>query len=594
MHDHESHGRLAWRGQWARLGMGILALCALWLGYQLWTAHQEQLSWARSQETSSVARSLHDRIQERIDSLRNQAPSLGELQRQGRFTELPDQGQRGMLFWGEWNFQSRELAFWAGSPRLGEIQRDWVRQMQAKVPWELLREGTTATSAMTRGENAEWLAFFFRNGNTLLGMMVDPSQVFAISLKGMHLLPGPSAPEHAWRAYVIADDGRVLSHSQGAFNGADFSASDVYRRALAGSLRGGRPGGVGKYRGVDDVAVTAAYSRMAPYGLAVAVELNESQPISTSAVAPSVRAIQSRAVGQVLVALLFAAAVGAVAWLRRRQKLDRQRAAEAAYFENQLDQFENDAAVDASHSDEVPAPPVLTADTLMLSEVRPDDRTVHTAGGGRQPASADEQIDSQIVENALSLELQADPGRSREEQKRRVALARLEGELAELAEFLDDEQIARLFVERVTTFMSGLVGAPALYFRTHPESGLAILESVEGLDPMDGDIVTGGLAFPLVEELVGRAQGTAVRGSIFPMTDYAPLANLLRLRFAGAPYQAWAVQCTARGARNGEIYGVLVIVADDGRIRDESEAIARVIRSTGQFYDHAATLITRQ
>ncbi len=604
MHDHESHGRLAggqdqsrWRGQWARLGMGILALCALWLGYQLWTAHQEQLSWARSQETSSVARSLHNRLQERINSFRNQALRLGDLQRQSRFKELPEQGPRGLLFWGEWGFQNRELSLWAESPALGEVQRDWIRQLQARVPWDALREGTTATSAMIRGESAEWLAFFFRNGNALHGLLLDPAQAFAISLQGMQLLTGPSAAEHAWRAYVIADDGRVLSHSQSAFNGADFSGSEVYRKALAGALRGGRPGGVGKYRGVDDVAVTAAYSRMAPYGLAVAVELNESQPVASAAVAPTVRAIQGRAVGQVLVALLLAAAGGAVVWLRRRQRLDRQRAAEAVYFENQLEQFDRDT-IEEAPAEEVPAPPVLNpalaGDTLMLSEIRPDDRTVHRAGSGRQPASADEQIDSQIVENALYQELQADPGRSREEQKRRVALAKLEGELVELAEFLDDEQIARIFVERVTSFMSGLVAAPALYFRTHRESGQAILESVEGLDPMDADIVAGGMAFPLVPELVGRAQGTALRGSIFPMTDYPPLANLLRLRFAGAPYQAWAIQCTARGARNGEIYGVLVIVADGERIRGESEAIARVIRSTGQYYDHAATLNTRQ
>jgi hypothetical protein len=103
----------------------------------------------------------------------------------------------------------------------------------------------------------EWiaLAFYVTPGPRVVLALVDPNEAFSTLSRLRDK-----------RAYVIGNDGIVLTHSQPSYNGTDFSKTTVFTQGIAALLKAKdpRPSG-GSYTTIDQIEAQAAY--LHPAGL---------------------------------------------------------------------------------------------------------------------------------------------------------------------------------------------------------------------------------------------------------------------------------------------------------------------------------------
>jgi hypothetical protein len=105
--------------------------------------------------------------------------------------------------------------------------------------------------------------------------MVDPLLAFPSFQKWVtHSAGGRS------RSYLIANDGRVLAHSQKALISADFSNLPIFQNLLRRALQGTLTSGMGDFKGIDHLDVGAAFVRLNPFPVAVVVEEVNSEKLN--------------------------------------------------------------------------------------------------------------------------------------------------------------------------------------------------------------------------------------------------------------------------------------------------------------------------
>jgi hypothetical protein len=110
------------------------------------------------------------------------------------------------------------------------------------------------------------LAFDAPNGKVLLAV-VDPIVAFAGVSKWAMGREGEML-----RGYVVGPNGRILIHSEKAYNGSDFSNNTFFRQALQPTLRGERVGGVGIFSAVDTLKARTSYSQLRALPFVVVAE----------------------------------------------------------------------------------------------------------------------------------------------------------------------------------------------------------------------------------------------------------------------------------------------------------------------------------
>jgi hypothetical protein len=156
----------------------------------------------------------------------------------------------------------------ANPPNPMETQ-DLSNAAHAVVVKDIQSSGVSIVSMSTKTAQDDplvGLAFNAPNGKVLLAV-VDPIVAFAGVSKWAMGREGEML-----RGYVVGPNGRVLIHSEKAYNGSDFSNNTFFRQALQPTLRGERIGGTGIFSAVDTLKARTSYSQLRSLPFAVVAE----------------------------------------------------------------------------------------------------------------------------------------------------------------------------------------------------------------------------------------------------------------------------------------------------------------------------------
>lgn len=166
---------------------------------------------------------------------------------------------------------------------LGPVEtQDLANAVHSIVLKDIQTSGVSIVSLNSGNSWSSWktpVAFKDASGNALVGLafsapngkilmaVVDPVQAFAGVGKWAMGREGEML-----RGYVVGQNGRVLIHSEKAYNGSDFSSNALYRQALQPALRGERVGGTGVFAAVDTLKARVSYSQLRSLPFVVVAE----------------------------------------------------------------------------------------------------------------------------------------------------------------------------------------------------------------------------------------------------------------------------------------------------------------------------------
>lgn len=627
MKGNQSHGRLGfWTLAWV---VGVPAIAALaGGGFMAYRAFELRADLGASQGTreqlsqvTTQAKAVADGFWNELESLKVRAVSILQLARAEQPEALPTLFAEGkILYWAELSLgdspkiiQGLKNPAWSGSAEAQALDQAHVEKaiQRPETRAELARLSARGMALLRfkqdSARNNEWLALIFPVTGPVTGhagaskqpgavlALVDPAGAFPVFTRFTQRSEGG-----ALRAYLLGSDGIVLAHSQRSLVASDFSPFPLYQNALKDLMQGKRTSGSGTYKAHDDLTVAAAYARAGELPLGIVVERARDSGVGLGAKAAP-RALASLAAS--LLAVLTA--VGLAGWLsawQLRRRVERMvgrftQAREALREESDELRKLEEAILAAAPRPTAPraeraksAADLQTAnkpnmqDGLMIQEIPPT-QVARTGAQSASQSAIGDVIGSQLAERALTEELKASPDAARALHQKRVAIAQFELDLDALAAESGDGAAERhrpaKVAGRLAEFARELCGSPALFFAYHPAHRIATLQAHSGLTP---EQARGSISFPVMDDLPERVAEGAKQGRILSMVDYLPLASLMLRRYQALRYRAWAVHGTASGA----FLGVLVVLEGGRQVMHQSDALARVIRSTGQFYENAA------
>jgi len=156
---------------------------------------------------------------------------------------------------------------------IGPVEtQDLSNAAHAVVLKDIQTSGVSIVSLSTRaGQNLDGaqligLGFSAPNGKVLMAV-VDPIQAFSGVTKWAMGREGEML-----RGYVVGSSGRVLIHTEKAYNGSDFSNNTFFKQALQPTLHGERVGGTGIFAAADTLKARISYSQLRSLPFVVVAE----------------------------------------------------------------------------------------------------------------------------------------------------------------------------------------------------------------------------------------------------------------------------------------------------------------------------------
>jgi hypothetical protein len=156
---------------------------------------------------------------------------------------------------------------------IGPVEtQDLSNAAHAVVLKDIQTSGVSIVSLSSRaGQNLDGaqlvgLGFSAPNGKVLMAV-VDPSQAFSGVTKWAMGREGEML-----RGYVVSSTGRVLIHTEKAYNGSDFSNNTFFKQALQPTLHGERVGGTGIFAAADTLKARISYSQLRTLPFVVVAE----------------------------------------------------------------------------------------------------------------------------------------------------------------------------------------------------------------------------------------------------------------------------------------------------------------------------------
>ncbi|OFZ82510.1 MAG: hypothetical protein A2583_11265 [Bdellovibrionales bacterium RIFOXYD1_FULL_53_11] len=549
----KKNGRIAtmrnwWHGWYILVPSSLALICGVVMGLRLLAAGDDLEAAAMRSEAQNHSVALGEAVRGVIENIR--AKSL-LVQQAGRArvpaeSIVPSLGE--IAVWSEFEISGARVGASTHALTGTAMKLDpgtvalFAQAAAEQFRIEDIKDGGTTILRMKRDPQgaAEWLGFGFQGaGGKVVAAMVDPVTAFPLIAKTSSAAAGGSL-----RAYLLAQDGTVLSHSQGAYIGADFSGTGAFRDAIRPLFQGTGNNGSGFFRAIDQSDVAMSFIRPARVPLVVVVERIAGARFSGLLAQDSgvwMRlAAQIAAVAGMLVFFIVVAT-----WrfgLRRR-------ADAAADMQEEADMRE-----DAGRPD-------MAVGLELSGYIAQLDR-----------AKAEENIlrnELMIAEEAVK--------RARQETdivasfERDSALAR------------DPRQVAKKMVDTV----SRLCSSPAMFFAFHEGIRAAVLSTESGFDP--GGSPGGAMSFPVDQTMLEATMHAVTRGECAYLSEYPPLAKLLLARTGVAHFEAWAVTGFGRLGRAAGIprlLGILVVLRAGTESASRRESVIKMIRTAGLVYEN--------
>lgn len=218
---------------------------------------------------------------------------------------------------------------------------------------------------------------------------------------------------------------------------------------------------------------------------------------------------------------------------------------------------------------EMPSSGIARSERELALEGRVDAQGIHPHAS----------MNAQALEAALNEELLASPARVRGQRQKRIAVARFETEIQDMA--ADSSVGGTAILRKLAAFASELSDSPVLVFRFVPEAKTALLHAYAGFEQGQAP---RGASVAVTDELAANAARAAREGKILGLSEYVPLAALLLKSFLATNYRAWVLSDA-----QGSLLGFLVVLQAGESLLENSESLARVIRATGDLVKPSST-----
>ncbi len=458
-------------------------------------------------------------------------------------------------------------SLWINNSKNEAVSEDELqRELKEKVSIQQIRENgySVVRLKLDPNQGRDMMALVFmastgQNGqpDTLVSAIVDPSQAFAGFVRF-----AARSEAGSLRAYLVADDGRVLAHSQPSYIGSSFADTAIFNEALKPTLEGRRLAGSGTYTSLDKLRVSASYSRVGTLPIAIAVEKVKGAPIiMTDWVKWGV---------QVAGVLAAVAIIGSALITRANRRVTQQAATsivQEPVFEVELLKRANQMAKKQEDALKAKAETLQTLieEMPMTAQAFTPTREAVVAGPAHDILQAPE-------------DLVAFPNPKDDE----ALLARFEREMATTPD-------VRKASARLASLASRLCKSPTLFFMYQDRLQACVLKCYAGFD---GVQAPKAMAFAVPSTLLQSIYTQEQRGQAVSLAEYTPLAQLLLERTGVSHYEAWVVTGYGEQGRHEKrpaALGVLVILKAGYESAIRRDALARAMRITGTVYESTAT-----
>lgn len=661
MRAKQSHGRLKLPLAWLAIPMGIAMIGWVggWASAMRWNRHVAESRFSdRLEGVTAQSRMLADEVTVEIESLRAQASIFGKL----RSAQAAVQWTLGSApLWAELQYAGGRLtrvlqasanAKLAQNPQAASLTQEALVEAVSALP---SRAATSAASFLGEARVAllkpsmvhsnDWLALGFpQNGiDRMVWVVVDPFIAFPAFRKF-----AARSDSGLLRGYLLAEDGAVLAHSQETYAGSNFSATPLFKEAVAPLFAGSRRSGSGQFRAIDRSPVLASYQRVENLPLALVVE-RVALPLATdgfsswvqnwlgwegalseilveSVANPQVRSagIESFLWLALLLAGVFAAASGRKLWLRGGERGEHLNGQPDALPElmsvedfSSANSLTGRARTGATPEAQgrvaaVPAPLPNSVSNLATNSFGDAIPVIQVAEGsgvfkllsGPSQATFSEQDFSQGLPTQNTAGF-ARPGdvdhekrqlhQSMDDLKQRLLNAeqfvRSAREESKVLNQFEEEarrlRDPRLVAHQLVHAASQLCGGPTLFFTYHERTKMAVLQADAGFANGDSP---ASWAFPVDPQLLSDVHDQDARAQVATLTDYRPLSQLVLARTGVAHFEAWAVTGyghLGRQAGRTRLLGVLVVLESGVESYTRQDSLARMMRSTGLIYENA-------
>ncbi|MCM2323968.1 MAG: hypothetical protein NDJ90_11970 [Oligoflexia bacterium] len=580
----------------------VALLGGAWLAFQAAGIRTERADSLRDRELSMRARSIVGEVEAELEILKTRAQAIHSLSRldtaesSAAAVEALGSGPGAILLWAAAQRKqdgsgflvqaSLRNPFWKGGAL---VDAGYLQQALRQLDPEALRDAGKSVLRLKQDSqrNSEWLAILFPvqggdsvtepTGRVLLAL-IDPAEGFA-TFRDWSSRAEPGAV----RAYLVARDGLVLAHSQKAYVASDFSKTGIFTAQARE--------GLARYQAIDLLPVAGAYVPAAglPFGVVVERIYEPAQSnfplegVLASPITWALAGVLFFALASLVIAL-GARALFRVLKARRVHPVSEPGVEEAMA---QLDGSRKFAKAEGKRLEaeqgalERLAP--RDAETFILQELPPSqEATMESPRAAANPVN--DAVDAQLVEEALTRELQTSPEVSRTELDRRIAVTRFELGIARSKSLSEA-------LERLARFAHEATASPALILAFDPASSKASLHAAAGLPAA---WVMKRIQFSLPRaanaaiDILQRVARSEKQGKLLSLTDYPLLAQAITRGFDPPPrdFEAWALSESG----SGTFLGALVILDGGDRVVHNRDVLARAIRSMG----HAARVIARQ
>lgn len=415
---------------------------------------------------------------------------------------------------------------------------------------------------------AEWLAFIFPGiGQNLILVLTEPSEVFT-TLQRFHTKSGEK------RAYLIAADGYVLTHSQKSYMGADFSRLAPLTAMVREVLKPRKTSGVKTYEALDQLPVIAAYSRLRHLPLVLVIEKVQGD-------AHKLGSLQ-RQVGKFLAFLgvLALLVLGFFPYLKKALFRSRKVSGKSKpiSISPQVPQSVAPSVEQVPLNLPPSAQPKYTGDMFVLQPITPTEAWTEPAAGASAREfpkfnPAFQLAESQMVEHALEQELRVEAPLSIARQEERILIAKFEMENVGIRD-------GRILAQRLVQFAHRLTGNPVLFFSYVEKAQTAVLQFHTGFENAP---TIGGMSFPIPSEVMVYIAQCAGQESTASLKHYPPLGQLLVSKFLMKDFEAWAFT----GKDSSKPFGILAVLQQSVQKQEKYDSLAQVVRKTGLGYEGA-------